>query len=586
MINFSKKMLALIMAMLMMFSCMAISASAEGEGTTPPSSSEGGENTETEAPSEPEEPTPVTVQIAAPKAEFDLATMSIEIEKPENIARGEEDAKIFYPVAITAALGETAVEVVKNDDGSYTIADVELDKEYTITASIVDENEEDGEILSGEASTKVTPVITIPGTKDICTFDKENKKITVKKIDGIVIGGTSYFVGVELQPSASSETLGDGSTMFYNLEYGKKYTVKAYLVLAAGSDKIYSTENFEVTVDKLQTKPVTPVPTAITSKSITISAEKGVEYTISGDEKVYTVADKQTTIKFDGLTKDTSYTITAQKPASEGYYASEKVSITVKTKKAATDVVPKLTLDDKSNTYIKVTADVKNVEFKLDNGAWQSSGEFKNLKANTQYNIYARVKAAADQEESPVSEALIVKTNAVANYEASDKKIAFKCEDGQYANTKISFTVSGDGPANINNAVFGDTRIVPVLYIVTYGEETLASGTFKAGKVSETGSFTPAEAYAEKSVTVTIMFETQKFKGTDWVTLEGKNIDKEYTVKIGKVDGAMTKITEFFEMIANFLFNTVPAFLAEAMKSDIWGRMLKILGQLGGALGG
>ena len=48
----------------------------------------------------------------------------------------------------------------------------------------------------------------------------------------------------------------------------------------------------------------------------------------------------------------------------------------------------------------------------------------------------------------------------------------------------------------------------------------------------------------------------------------------------------MTKITEFFEMIANFLFNTVPAFLAEAMKSDIWGRMLKLLGSLGGALGG
>lgn len=585
MIKFSKKMLALIMAMLMMFSCMAISASAEGEGTTPPSSSEGGENTGTEAPSE-----PVTIQIPAPVCEFDQETMTINIEEPANIAYPVEgEDKHFYPVTIKVTVDGSEIPFMLNPDGSYTTRKVELEKEYTITATLTDDKE-DNLTVSGTASTKVTPVITIPGTKDICTFDKENKKITVKKIDGIVIGGTSYFVGVELQPSASSETLGDGSTMFYNLEYGKKYTVKAYLVLAAGSDKIYSTENFEVTVDKLQTKPVTPVPTAITSKSITISAEKGVEYTISGDEKVYTVKDKETTIKFDKLTENTSYTITAQKPASEGYYASEKVSITVKTKKAPTVVVPKLTLDDKSNTYIKVTADVKDVEFKLDNGAWQSSGEFKNLKADTQYNIYARVKAAADQEESPVSEALIVKTNAVANYEASDKKIEFKCEDGQYANTKISFTVSGDGPANINNAVFGDTRIVPVLYIVTYGEETLASGIFTAGKVSETGSFTPAEAYAEKSVTVTVLFEVQKFKGVKWENVKNsdgtdKTIEKEYTVKIGRVDGAMTKITEFFEMIANFLFNTVPAFLAEAMKSDIWARMLSLLGSLGSLLG-
>ena len=568
MIKFSKRMLALIMSMLMIFSCMAVSASAEGETTEPESGA-----TET---------APVTVQIPAPVCEFDQETMTISVAKPENIAYGEGEDKVYYPVAITAAAGEEAVEAVKNEDGSYTISNVELEKEYTVTATIVDETK----TVEGTASTKVVPTITVPGTKDICEFNEENRTILVEKIDNIIIGGSKYAVGVVIEPTASSQLLGDGSTMFLNLEYGTKYTVKAYVVPSADSKTYYSTENFEVTVKKLQSKPVTPAPTAITSTSITISAEKGVEYTISGDSATYTLKDKETTIVFKGLKDNTSYTISAQKPASEGFYASEKSSITVTTKKVASTVVPKLSLVDKSNTSITVEADVPNVEYKVNNGAWQNSGEFKNLKANTQYNFYARVKAEADQEESKVSEALIVKTNAAASYVADESKIAFSCKDGQYANTKISFTVSGDGPADMNKAAFGDSRIVPVKYVVKFGEEEIGAGTFTDRKVSQTGSFTPAEAYAEKSVTVKVTFETQKFKGTKWETVAGKNIEKDYSVKIGRVDGAMTKVTEFFEMIANFLFNTVPAFLAEAMKSDIWARMLKILGQLGGALGG
>jgi len=549
------------MSMLMIFSCMAVSASAEDEGTEAPA-------------------TPVTIQIPAPVCEFDQVTMTISVAKPSNI-HYPEDGSIYYPVAITATAGEEEIDVAPNEDGSYTISDVELEKEYTVTATIVD----DTNTVAGTKSTTVTPAITVPGTKDICEFDEENRTILVDKIDNIIIGGSEYAVGVVIEPAASSQLLGDGSTMFFNLDYGTKYTVKAYVAPSADSKTYYSEDNFEVTVDQQQSNPVTPVPTAITSKSITITAEKGVEYTINNGTPE-SLKDGKTTIVFDGLEANTSYTISAQKPASEGFYASEKVSITVTTKKAATKVVPILTLEDKSNTSITVKANVENVEYRLNNGAWQNSGEFKNLKADTQYNIYARVKAAADQEESPVSEALIVKTNAAANYEASEKKISFSCTDGQYANTKISFTVTGDGPADINKAVFGDTKIVPVSYKVVYGEDTIKEGTFADGKVSVSGDFTPAEAYAEKSVTVTVIFETQKFKGIKWETVEGKNVEKDFTVKIGRIDNAMTKITEFFEMIANFLFNTVPAFLADAMKSDVWGRIFKLLGSLGGVLGG
>lgn len=584
MIKFSKRILALIMSMLMIFSCMAVSASAEGEGTEPDTGA-----TET---------TPVTIQIPAPVCKFDMATMTINVAKPDNIAYpAEGENKVFYPVELTAVAGEKAVTLAPNADGSFDICDVEFGTEYTVTAKLVD-NEDDNVTVEGTASTKITPAITLPSIKDNCEFDAEKRTITVKEPSNVVIDGAEYIVGVMIQPEADSKILGNGDTVFSNLEYGKKYTVKGYVYLSAESDAIYTTENFEVTIDKQQSKPATPVPTAITSKSITIKAEKGVKYIISDGENtpVY-LEDGKTAIEFKDLKPFTQYTITAQRPAMEGFYASEIVSISVKTKKAASTDVPKLSLVDKSNTSITVEADIPNVEYKVNNGAWQASGVFKNLSADTQYTFYARVKFnATEQEESTVSAPLIVKTNATANYVADENKIAFSCKDGQYANTKISFTVTGDGPANMNNVVFGDTRIIPVSFVVKFGEDVIGEGTFTDKKLSQTGSFTPAEAYAEKSVNVIVTFRQEKFKGTDadgnanWVAygekVEDITFDKTFSVKLGRVDGAMTKITEFFEMIANFLFNTVPAFLAEAMKSDIWGRMLKILGQLGGALGG
>ena len=97
-------------------------------------------------------------------------------------------------------------------------------------------------------------------------------------------------------------------------------------------------------------------------------------------------------------------------------------------------------------------------------------------------------------------------------------------------------------------------------------------------------------SYAEKNVTVKVVFELQEYKGTNadgsanWVSV--KPIEGSYTVKVGRVDNAMTKVTEFFEGILNFLLNTVPAFLAEALKSDVWGRMFELLGSIGGKLGG
>lgn len=558
MIKFSKKILALVLSMLMVFSFMAVSASAEGEGST--------------------ETTPVTIQIPDPVISFEQETMSYFVEKPQNI-HYPEDGETYYPVEITV---EPEAELIKNEDGSYIIDGVELGTEYTVTATLVD----DTNTVAGSSSVKVTPAIKVPGTKDICTFNEENRTILVEKIDTIVVDGKELTVGVVIEPNASSQILGDGSTLFLNLDYATKYTVKAYVTPSADSETYYSEDNFEVEVKGQQEAPKSPVPTAITSTSITIDASAGCEYTIDTTPAQTKKSEGNAAVVFEDLEPETKYTIVAQKPAVEGYYASEKVTISVTTKASGITEIPAIALEDKSNTSITVTA-VEGAEYKLNDGAWQNSNVFTGLKAGTQYNIYTRFKFdAAKQDPSAISDALIVKTNADVNYEADADKITFSANDGAYANTEISFTVSGDGPADMNKAVYGDTRIVPVSYKVVYGEETLKDVTAfaNASKVSNSGSFTPAEEYAEKSVKVIVTFAVEECKGSEWVTA-GDAIEKEFTVQVGRVDGPMTKVTEFFETIANFLFNTLPAFLTQAMQSDVWDALFDALGKLGGAIG-
>lgn len=563
MIKFSKKILALVLSLLMMFSFMAVSASAEGESTEPAET--------------------VTIQIPAPVCKFDQKTMTITIAKADNIAYGEGEDKYYYPVEFTAA-DDAAIALVPNADGSFVIENVELGTEYTITATLNDTKDDDVTV-AGTASTTVVPTITVPGTKDICTFNEENRTIIVEKIDSIIVDGKELAAGVTIEPEASSQTLGDGTTMFLNLDYATKYTVKAYITPSADSETYYSEDNFEVTIKGQQEAPKTPVPTDRTSSSITIDASAGCEYTIDTTPAQTKKSEGNAAVVFEGLDPETKYTITAQKPAVEGYYASEKITISVMTKAAGITDIPVIVLEDKTNTSITVTA-VKDAEYRLSTGTWQSSNVFTGLKAGTQYNIYTRYKFdAAKQDPSAISEALIVKTNTAENYEAAADKIAFSANNGAYANTEISFTVSGDGPADMNKAVYGDTRIIPVAYEVVYGEETIKEfSLFSGQKVSQSGSFIPAEKYAEKTVKVIVTFSKEELKGSDWV-YAGEQFNKEFSVQVGRVDGPMTKITEFFEMIANFLLNTLPAFLVQAMQSDVWGALFAALGKLGGSIG-
>lgn len=447
---------------------------------------------------------------------------------------------------------------------------------------------------SAEGETETTETIQIAAPE--CTLDKELKTITVKKPANVNHNDNFYAVEITVAPveGVVASFDAEGNYLYSQLTLGTDYVITATLVDDVDDGvTVAGTASTTVKLLQAQDAPATPVPSAITSTSITIVAAAGCQYALKdADGKLifdWTDSTGKDAIMFDDLDSETTYTVVAKKKATDTHYESAEASITVTTKKAGKTGTPALVLEDKTNNSITVKAE-GDVEFRLDNGAWQASGEFKGLKADTQYNIYGRYTFdAATQDPSAISEALIVKTNAAANFEADEKKIAFTGENGAYANSEIEFTVTGDGPADMNKVVYGDTRIVPVSYKVVFGSDEIKAVTaWDTQKVKNTGSFT-AEAYAEKVVTVKVVFEEQEYKGknadgtANWKT--SKSYEKSFDVEVGRVDSPMTKIIEFFEGILNFLLNTIPNFLAEALQSDVWGKLFEALGKLGAAIG-
>ncbi|MGN0543607.1 MAG: hypothetical protein ACI4JG_09175 [Acutalibacteraceae bacterium] len=410
--------------------------------------------------------------------------------------------------------------------------------------------------------------------KPVCSINEANNAIIVAPItvdEGEVAIAISPNEGIEMIPVA------DGSTRFQGVKGGVTYTITAIVTLN-GEVKGTSTETVKLL--KTQAVPSAPVCEKRTATSLKISKVAGCEYKAEGpDEEGNTViiSDWGDTVLFENLKPETFYVIYARKAAVKNeYYASDAVSLSVKTLKAGNAVaVAKPVLEDKTNTTITVKAEA-GVEYSIDGGkTWQTSGDFKNLKASTSYTIVAREAFDASvQEANPMSEGLTVITNSRASYEASLTRCTFKAQDGKrYANENVKITVTGDAPADLNTVQYGDTMYAPASFEAA-GTKADFAGTTKVG----TGTFLPGEANADKTVVVTVTYNKLKYVGDGWAQVG--TVTEKYTVKIGPVNNTMTKIKEGLETVLNFLLNTVPKFISDALKSDIWGKIFDLIGKL------
>ena len=430
-------------------------------------------------------------------------------------------------------------------------------------------------LCSGMAVAFATETKQVPAP--VCTYDDVNRTITVAKPAAITVDGVDYPVSISIAPTAAApQTLEDGSLFFYGLSAGTKYTIKASVELEG-----YTAGTTTHTFKTKPATPATPVATKITATSITINSVSGCEYKLATKEgaEVFAWGSKTT---FDGLTAGTEYVVYIRVKETEKAYASDAAFIEVTTlKKDAYGKADAPVLVDKTETTITVK-EVEGVEFLISNSStWQTSGKFTGLNKDTAYTIIARYAFDVDEQEaSPESEPLKVKTNARAGYAADIKKTTFKVDSGNYANESLTFVVTGDVPSNIYELQYGDTKIVPVKFSVD-------NGATKYGPSSSDGnaykfSFVPGVENANSKMEVVVYFTEYKYDGSKWI--ENKALTKVYDVEIGANNDFFNKLKEGFQSFLNLLLNTIPGYINDFFNSDAIGNGMETITKLFGSL--
>ncbi|MBQ2847648.1 MAG: hypothetical protein IJE74_05270 [Clostridia bacterium] len=409
--------------------------------------------------------------------------------------------------------------------------------------------------------------VSVP--KPTLTKDDVNKTIavTVPVVEG-------YDVEILFEPTASFIKGEDGNRVYINLTPGKTYTVKAYV---AENGELKYSEAATATIKEQQATPAAPVPVEVTSTSIKIAAVTGCEYKINDGAW-------GSDVLFKDLVPENSYEIYIRKKATDQKLASEAAKVTIITLKTADALAADVpVLADKTNTTITVK-EVKGVQFSIDKGAtWQSSGEFKGLKADTIYGVIARnVYDPAEQDPNPASEPLEVKTNTKSRFAASPNKCTFTLADGEvYANKEIKVTVKGDAPASSYEPEYGDTKLIPDS---VYIDGVKAAELDRSGSVY-VGYIVPGEGNANKKITVTVKYKVEYFDGGKWVAATDKVAESKHEIQVGAVKNALTTAGGFFEAIANFFLNTLPQFILDLFGSDTFGKIFDGIGNIVGDLG-
>lgn len=437
-----------------------------------------------------------------------------------------------------------------------------------------------GMAVSASADTTQTAAPTVPAPT--VALNETDKKLTV--IPPTVSG---YEVSISVSPLPSDPIkTEDNSLVYINLVEGKTYTVKAYV--SYNGSNVYS-EAVTKTLKQKQQAPAAPVPSKVTSTTITVAQVTGCEYKLekaSDKSVVYNWTDK--IVLFEKLTADTPYLLSIRKKATDTKYASDAASVTVKTlKKADTVAADVPVLVDKTDKTVTV-AEVEGVQFSIDKGkTWQTSGTFTGLTPNTIYGVIARKTFdKAVQDPNPTSGILEIKTNSRARYTAAPGKCTFTVAEGTiYAEKDIAVTVTGDGPAgsfkDMYIGEYGDTQLIPSKVIIGDREFPLTRSKDNV----YVGNINPSSVFAnQKNVEVKVEYIVKKFNGQTYVNT-GKTDYSQHKIDVGAEWGVLTMLAELFTKAANLFLNTIPQFITDLFGSEaatkLFGGIMDLIGKIG-----
>lgn len=430
------------------------------------------------------------------------------------------------------------------------------------------------------ASALEIPEITLQENDCVFENDEYGKRIKVKN-RGIVYEDTSYPITYQAYESNSGDRLdatqtSDGNYTIFTLPLNVSNVTYIISGFAKINDAAFQVvKNYKITIKNSQAAPSAPVPTAITSTSITLKTVSGAEYKLGNGAW-------QKSAAFTRLTPDTQYTVYVRYAETETAYASSAVSAAITTYKvASTKPAQQPKLIDKTKNSITVGvlgSDGKvdpNYEYSKDEGkTWQKSGVFTGLTANTMYSFIAReIFDASAQDPNPAGDPIRVVTNEKDAYVASIDKATFKItsqphDDGIYAGDTVGFKVTGDTRANVNDRQYGDTRFVPAEFKATQDKINLTPISNGTGTITTTGKAT---------VTVTVSFDKEKYTGTEenggWVKIGSETRTFTFTVK-EEYNG----VKKFFEKFLNIVLDTIPGIIAKILEMDLLGKLIGLIG--------
>lgn len=297
--------------------------------------------------------------------------------------------------------------------GSNVFTNLQPATQYTVYVRI---KETPVSQASGVSSITCITATETPDPSTVLTIDYLRERIVLNsdKVEVSTDNGETAQVLTNLNISALIPAYGDGSRTFY--------------VRTKGSGSINPSAWVGFYVKERPAAP-TAKPTVLSYSfdTITIASERDKEYSINGGAS-WVSESTEDNITFTGLAKGTRYTIISRYKAIDGQqFASKQVSTgTSCTTKTIPSKGPSIMVNVTETTIAVskisqseftsagVPYSVNGVEYSIDGETWITGNEFRNLKPNTQYTVYARYAETDSTERSQVTTRNVTTLEAIA----------------------------------------------------------------------------------------------------------------------------------------------------------------------------
>ncbi len=203
-----------------------------------------------------------------------------------------------------------------------------------------------------------------------------------------------------------------------------------------------------ITTDKYNvTKPSAPTYSNKTDTTVTLVEKSGYEYKVNNGAW-------QTSNVFTGLSPATEYNFYQRVAETYTSYASESsVAAIIITDKSNTSKPSAPTLSSKTDTAVTLL-NVVGYEYRMDNGAWQTSNVFGGLEPNSTHYFYQRIAATSTSYESEYSNALSVTTDKSTVAKPSAPTLSSKTDTSVTLTKKTGYEYSKDGTTWQTSTVF------------------------------------------------------------------------------------------------------------------------------------